>query len=72
MRGSADPVFEVIADFCPVSRAQVSVTLRVAGRVARDFVSGYPVSCSSQAGCSCGVGCLLRAIRISTPRRKRK
>lgn len=68
----SDPVFEDVDDFCPVIRGNVVVTLRVASSVFEDFVSGMPTSCSSQKGCSCGVGCLLRAIRICTSRRKKR
>ena len=66
------PVFGDIDVFCPVIRVKAVLTLRMASRVVGDFVSGSPTTCSSQQGCSCGVGCLLRAIRICTPRRKRK
>ena len=69
---SSEPVFEDVETFCPVTRAQVVLSLRVANWVAGDLVSGAPVSCNCEVGCSCGVGCLLRSIRVCTYRRKLK
>ncbi len=67
-----DPVFENVETFCCQRRDEVTLDLCVARKPLGSVVSGAPVSCNFEGSCSKGIFCLLKVIRITTGRRKRR
>ncbi len=68
----AELVFEVVNLNCPVRHDKVSLTLQTDSFSAAGFVSGSPISCSSEGYCKKCSNCLLRFVPISTQRLKLK
>ena len=66
-----EPYFEEIETYCPKTRLQVQLMLQAAKEPKGDLISGVPVSCGSEKGCSKGAKCLLLAVRICTVRKRR-
>ena len=66
-----EPVFECVETFCCQKRGEVTLDLSLSKKPLGNLVSGSPVSCNCEASCSKGILCLLKAIRITTGRRKR-
>ena len=64
-----DPVFEGVETFCCQRRRDVTLDLCVGRRPLSSVVSGSPVSCSCEVGCSKGIFCLLKVNQITTGRR---
>ena len=66
----SDPYFEDVETFCSARRCQVTLSLRTSKQPKGGMITGFPVSCNCEAGCSKGSLCLLKASRITTARRK--
>jgi len=65
-----EPYFEDVETFCSARRCQVTLSLRTSQRPKVGVITGFPVSCNCEVGCSKGSICLLKANRITTSRRK--
>ena len=68
----AEPYFEDVESFCCLKRGQVLISLRTRwGVPVGNMITGVPVSCNSEVGCSKGVMCLLKVKQITTGRKRR-
>jgi hypothetical protein len=62
---------EEVETFCSKKRCQVLISLRASQRPKGNTVTGVPVSCNSEVGCSKGALCLLKAKKMTTGRKRR-
>jgi hypothetical protein len=62
---------EEVETFCSKKRGQVLILLRTSQEPTGSMITGVPLSCSSEVGCSMGVLCLLKANLITTGRKRK-
>jgi hypothetical protein len=68
----SEPYLEDVESFCCLQRGKVRISVRTRwGVPVGDMITGVPVSCSFEVGCSKSVLCLLDVKQI-TCRRMRK